>query len=281
VTTTVAGAAGIYLLLSHGFAPPANGQWFAPPSPRAEQALASLSAPSYPAALPGSLIIERGLFLRPGLCAEAKGAYRRAGAPLPPGARILAYKATGAESTTPERSQVALLKDVLVVETEHGSSGIFFTDHPAGCFYRIVTAPTLQIRGPPGVPSGETFAPVACTGQGKDREILASGDIGAKPHVLFVGESEDEELTGMVGRVVQGTLQQTRAQDESGALPAPWPATVSERPDGILAITLASEAGPVRIRVNCKAGGAAIFRVLGVPRTNERKKPFSARSESP
>jgi hypothetical protein len=231
----------------------ARGQGPAPLSARAERALASLSTPSFPRALPGSQAISRGLFLRQGTCSEARAVYRASNAPLPPGARISASGATPSD------------EDVLVIQTYHGSSAIFFTDHPSGCAYRIMTEPSLQVRAPAGIPNGETFAPVVCTGSGKEREILASGEIGGKPLVIFVGQSEDEEVPRPVGRIVEGTLQQARARDEAGTLGSPWPAAVSELPAGVLLVTLASEAGPVRIRFDCTAGGGSIYRALRNP----------------
>ena len=176
-----------------GMAPLAISMASAPrhhdPSAEAVDALRTLSAPSVPGPLPGSVVFDATTFHTSSSCADAINAYLASDAPVPAG------------------SKVTQVGTSVVVDQPFARSGVLFTDAPDGCQYTIEAAPTVTVDSTiASLPSGQYFARVLCADDSSPESLVFATEVGTTDAPLVLS------LTSSTIAVAPGTLSTLQAE---------------------------------------------------------------------
>jgi hypothetical protein len=176
----------------------------AEPSAQAVNALQTLSAPSVPGPLPGSVAFDATTYKTTASCGDAINAYLAADAPVP------------ADST------VTQVGGSVVVEEPFARSGVMFADAPDGCQYTIAAAPTVTVESTiAALPSGQYFTRVLCGDDSAPESLSFIAEVGTADNPLVLG------LTASVGSVIPGTISTLQPNVDPPLLPATVVATGS------------------------------------------------------
>jgi hypothetical protein len=207
-----------------------------PPSARALAALKRLALPSVVKPLPGSIGIGINQWLMRSSPSEVESAYRRPGAPIPPGAVVRAQE-----------------DGVLLVESPFRTSGIFLSEHPEGCAYTITPGPNLTVSGSGNAPNGSAFcllSPMLMDGDPEGRSIVCEAQIGGARWSIMVATSDDGAKThAAVGALAKLPLFELFAA-QSGDAPAAagilaGPATVERGEGGTITASIKTKPGTI------------------------------------
>jgi len=144
------------------------------PTEAARAAISTLTAPSVPQPLPGSVTLDDGVYRFDGDCAQAISKYLGPDAPVPSGATVRQQGQT------------------VVVELPYATSGVSFQTNQGSCQYMIANAPTIRVDGAgAGVPAGDAYGPVLCSEKSDTTELAVAAELFADgaPVVLIVREA--------------------------------------------------------------------------------------------
>ena len=161
------------------------------PSGDAVDALRTLSAPSVPGPLPGSVALDPTTFHTAASCPEAINAYLASDAPVPAG------------------SKVAQVGGSVVVEQPFARSGVLFADAADGCQYTIAAAPTVTVESTmASLPSGQNFTRVLCGDDSDPETLIFVTEVGTADAPLLLS------LTSSTIAMRSGTLSTAQADGE-------------------------------------------------------------------
>jgi hypothetical protein len=141
----------------------------------------------------------------------------------------------------------------LIVNGPFRQSGLLFEDGQAGCYYHIQAGPTIHLAGAGPVPSGDSFAPVACYGTGVDTVAMAEFQIDAKTYTLYLGPTNGVDLSGPISSkqfvlfFAPGTLKEV---EQTLTRSPHFPVAVTGDQDH-LAVDLLGDAKGGRLELTC------------------------------